>query len=130
MIKLDLLGKDAKFEHIGLVVKSIREISGDKAEVHSDSVQKVHVAFVDMHGVRVELIEPMGEASPVAASLNKGQKLLHLCYRVPDLENAIQYSRTKGFHCIARPVPAVAFTGKPIAWLFSKEYGLVELVED
>lgn len=130
MIKLDLLGKDAKFEHIGLVVKSIHEISGDKAEIHTDSIQKVHVAFVDMHGVRVELIEPLGDDSPVAASLAKGQKLLHLCYRVPDLENAIQYSRARGFHCIARPVPAVAFTGKPIAWLFSKKYGLVELVED
>ncbi len=129
MIKLDFFGPGTEFEHVGLVVKSIRDVSGDKAEIYSDDIQKVFVAFVDMHGIRVELIQPKGEDSPVAMNLKKGQKLAHLCYSVPDIREAVRIGRENGYHCIAKPVPAAAFGERPIAWLFSKTYGLVELVE-
>jgi len=129
MLKLDLFGIDAEFEHVGLVVKSIRELTGEETKIYADEIQKVYVAFVNMHGIRVELIEPMTENSPVNMNLKKGQKLVHLCYRVPDIEKAIRIGREKGFHCIAKPVPAIAFGEKQITWLFSKSYGLVELVE-
>ena len=129
MIDLDVFGEGAEFEHIGLAVASITESAGEEIEIFTDETQRVRVAFVSMHGAPVELIEPLNEKSPVTDSLKKGQKLVHLCFRVPDIETAIKNGRGHGFHLIARPVPATAFEGRRIAWLFSKTYGLVELVE-
>jgi methylmalonyl-CoA/ethylmalonyl-CoA epimerase len=131
MLELNLLGNDAVFDHVGLAVHSIEAAlgTGREVDIFSDDIQKVSVAFIQMNGVSVELIEPLGEKTPVALSLKKGQQLVHLCFRVPDIEAAIQKGRENGFHCIARPAPAVAFNDRKIAWLFSRTYGLVEILE-
>ena len=124
------LGPDASFDHVGVAVRSIRDVVGDEVTIIADPKQRVSVAFVDMGGVRLEFIEPLTDRSPIDASLAKGQTLVHLCFRVPDLERALVSARTRGLHQIARPVPAVAFAGRRIAWLFSPVLGLIELVED
>jgi len=116
------------FHHVGLVVGSLNEVVPD-GERTVDEIQKVAIAFRSIHGLPVEYLEPLGDDSPVMASLRKGQRLLHLCFSVPDLDAAIHEGRNRGFSCIARPVPATAFAGRRIAWLFSKTYGLIELVE-
>lgn len=130
MLELNIFGDDARFEHVGLAVNSIRDAVRDDLEIFCDEIQNVSVAFVNMNGIRVELIEPRGTNSPITSSLKGGRKLVHLCFRVRDLEAAIVRGRGHGFHCIAKPVPAVAFGNKRIAWLFNKIYGLVELVEE
>lgn len=132
MLELNMFGEGAIFDHVGLAVRSIENTlngHGEQVTVFNDDIQKVSVAFVQMSGIQVELIEPLGEKTPVALSLKKGQQLVHLCFRVPDMEAAIEKGREHGFHCIARPVPAIAFNGRRIAWLFSRTYGLVELLE-
>jgi len=126
--RLHFFGEKARFHHIGLAVKSIRDVS-PSSEVIVDSVQKVSLAFVSVGGIKIEFLEPSGEDSPVFESLKKNVKLLHICYSVPDIEKAIQECRKHGFHCIARPVPAVAFNNRKIAWVYSPVYGLIELLE-
>ena len=126
--RLHFFGDKARFDHIGLAVKSIREVS-PSSEVIVDSVQKVALAFVSVGGIKYELLEPSGEDSPVFESLKKNVKLLHICYSVPELETAIKECRKHGFHCIARPVPAAAFNNRKIAWVYSPVYGLIELLE-
>lgn len=98
-------------------------------EMFTDPTQRVSVAFVELGGLRLELIEPFGERSPIDASLSKGQTLVHLCFRVPNLEAALVHGKQSGLHQLARPVPAVAFGGRRIAWLFGAGVGLIELVE-
>jgi len=127
-LPVDLFGP-AEFVHVGLAVPSVREALGGKTEPFPEKGQRVSVAFVDLHGAPIELIEPLGDASPVAASLEKGQKLLHLCFRVPDLDKALARAKQSGFHAISKPAAAEVFGGKRILWLFSKVYGLFELVE-
>ena len=129
MIDLKLLGDGVEFDHIGLAVPSIQDTVGTELEIHTDETQRVRVAFVNLNGAPVELVEPLDEKSPVTAGLKKGQKLLHLCFKVSDMDAAIKTGRENGFHLFAKPVPAVAFKGRRIAWLYSKDYGLVELVE-
>lgn len=130
MLEIDAFGENVVFDHIGLAVRSIKDSIKNDLDVINEDIQKVSVAFINMNGLRVELIEPLGEDTPVSASLQKGQQLVHLCFRVPDVETAIKKAREHNFHCIANPVSAKAFGGRRIAWLFSKIYGLVELVED
>lgn len=128
MIALDFFGEDARFHHVGIAVRSIKEVS-PSSEPIIDPIQKVAVAFVCMNGLVLELIEPYGDASPITRSLEKGVKLLHVCYEVPDLQTALQACRKRGFHGISRPVPAIAFDNRKIVWAFSIQYGLFELLE-
>ena len=130
MRELKVFGDGAVFDHAGVAVRSIRASAKSDPGIIRDEAQKVSVAFVDIGGIKLELIEPAGEDSPVASSLEKGQRLVHLCFRVPDMDAAIKKGRENGFHCIAKPVPARAFGGRKIAWLFSKTYGLTELLEE
>jgi methylmalonyl-CoA/ethylmalonyl-CoA epimerase len=125
---LNAFGDGAAFHHVGIGVGSIEKVSPD-AVVSEDPIQKVKVAFVELNGATIELVEPLGDDSPVCRSIREGVKLLHLCYTVPDIELALQRSRTLGFRCIQSPVPAVAFNNCRIAWVFSLDYGLVELLE-
>lgn len=128
-VKLDFLGEEARFHHIGMVVRCIKAVS-PRSTVIDDPIQGVSVALVLINGLPVELIEPRGANSPVAKSLERGVKLLHVCYAVPNLKAAIRTCRKHGFHCIQGPVPARAFGNANIAWVYSRQYGLFELCEN
>jgi methylmalonyl-CoA/ethylmalonyl-CoA epimerase len=127
-INYNYFGSNAKLEHIGIAVKSIKKIDPDILSI-VDNIQKVKVAFVTMDGAEIELVEPLGDDSPVAGILEKGQSFYHLCFSVKNIDEAIVTARKNGFHCIARPVEAAAFNKRRIAWLFNKNFGLFELLE-
>ncbi len=128
MLELNFFGKNSRLDHIGLVVESIKDVCPD-CKIVEDPIQKVAVSFIVINGLNIELIEPQGENSPVTSSLEKGIKLLHLCYTVDSLDDAIKDARKHGFHRISKQVEAVAFDNRKITWLFSNQYGLVELLE-
>jgi len=128
-VSVSLFGAGTEFHHVGLAVRSIAEAGGEGAEIVRDDTQRVSVAFVDVAGVRVELIEPAADKSPVTLSLQKGQQLVHLCFEVPDMDQALAAARERGFVKLGRPVPATAFANRRIAWVFSRTYGLIELLE-
>ena len=127
--EFNFFGENAKFNHIGIAVSSIKELSPE-SELTKDEIQKVYVSFVSLNGVAVELIEPLNDDSPVALSIEKGIKLVHICYKVSDIERALKKCREHGFKCIAEPQPASAFNNQKIAWVYSKHYGLFELLEN
>jgi methylmalonyl-CoA/ethylmalonyl-CoA epimerase len=126
--QLNFFGSSARFHHVGLVVASIRALCPD-VEPAVDPVQDVAVAFVELHGTCVELIEPGSAKSPVAASLKKGVKLAHLCFSVADIAAAAEHAAAYEFRTIAEPVSAVAFAGRNISWMYHPVFGLFELIE-
>ncbi len=128
MVECQFFGKEARLHHIGLALRSITDVC-PACEPFPEQTQRVSLAFVELNGVRIELLEPLGQASPIAKSLQDGVKLLHLCYEVADLEQAVEQCRSAGFHRLTRPVPAPIFDNRRIVWVFSKEFGLFELVE-
>lgn len=128
MIQYETFGATATLHHVGIAVRSIAAAAPGLASTH-DPIQKVNVAFFRMHDVVVEYIEPAAEDSPVTRSIQQGQKLLHLCFEVDNLEDAIAAGRAGGFQMIRPPVPATAFEGRRIAWVLSTQLGLVELLE-
>ena len=123
---LNLFGLGTEFDHIGIAVSSIDQ----SFKKIPDPIQKVCVAFTNIHGFKVELVEPFGEDSPVTELLKKSIKTYHICFRVKDVHKAIEKAKDSGFYCIAKPVPAKAFEGRKVAWLFSGTYGLIELLEE
>jgi methylmalonyl-CoA/ethylmalonyl-CoA epimerase len=100
--------------------------------IFEDPLQKVKVAFMSTRpgDAMIELVEPAGEGSPVLRFLNeRGGGLHHLCYEVADLEKSLAESRERGLMIVSRPKPAVAFEGRRIAWVLTKEKMLVEFLE-
>jgi methylmalonyl-CoA/ethylmalonyl-CoA epimerase len=128
MIDCSFFGADARFHHVGLCVASIRAACPE-AQVIENHTQGVAMAFVDMHGATVELLEPLGERSPIARSLREGHKLLHLCFEVDDVDVAVAACRSAGFHRISPAVIVPEYEGRRIAWVLSRQFGLVELLE-
>jgi methylmalonyl-CoA/ethylmalonyl-CoA epimerase len=125
---LNFFGDFATFDHLGYCVRSISNFYKELPTT-IDNTQKVKVGFFKMNGLKVELVEPLSESSPITKMLEKGQSIYHVCFRIDDIEDAIAQARKNDFHCIVKPVPAKAFEGKRIAWLFNRDLGLVELLE-
>lgn len=127
--------------HFGFVVPNIA--AGMEGFVHSlaaawdgrvyeDPYQRVRVAFLATRAgdPLIELVEPMAEDSPVRRFLaEQGGGLHHLCYEVGRLEEHMAEMKARHSVIIRRPKPAVAFGGRRIAWLLTREKLLVELLE-
>jgi methylmalonyl-CoA/ethylmalonyl-CoA epimerase len=101
-----------------------------------DPIQKVRVCFIGSgrpDDAVIELISPLpspvGDDAPIQQFLRKELGAYHICYEVQDIASTIADLRAKGSVLISGPVPAVAFGGRSIAWLFLPTRHLVELVE-
>ena len=127
--------------HLGFVVESIadcaerftRSIRGawDGRIIH-DPIQAVHATFLQQPSpveALIELVQPDGPQSRVAPFLNRGGGLHHLCYEVDKLEEQLEYSRSLGAVMIQKPVPAVAFDGRRVAWIYTRDKLLLEYLE-
>jgi methylmalonyl-CoA/ethylmalonyl-CoA epimerase len=53
----------------------------------------------------------------------------HLCFETNDMEGALVHARNNGCVVLASPVPAVAFQGRRIAWIYTPSRQLFEIVE-
>ena len=136
-----LLTRKAVLHHLGCVVPSISAVadafaasisaSWDGQIIH-DPLQRVRVTFfkpVDPRNPVYELVEPAGANSPVNNFVKKGGGLHHVCYEIDDLEAGLEEARGTGFVMVSPPKPAVAFGGRRIAWICSKNRLLIEFLE-
>jgi methylmalonyl-CoA/ethylmalonyl-CoA epimerase len=100
--------------------------------IFQDPLQKVKVAFLTTRAgdAQIELVAPDGPDSPVLRFLEEnGGGLHHMCYEVDDLEAQMSAMKSRGALIMRRPKPAVAFEGRRIAWMLTREKLLVELLE-
>lgn len=131
-----------RFHHVGIVVQAIdacierfceQFLAAWDGRIIHDPLQDVHVAFLytgdDRTRPALELVEPASESSPVSRFLQNRVALHHLCYEVPDLDAAIRRIVATGSLVVRKPVPAVAFDGRSIAWLMTRDRILVELLQ-
>jgi methylmalonyl-CoA/ethylmalonyl-CoA epimerase len=130
-----------RFQHVGIVVSNIEEqVNAYRAllgaewdgQIFNDPNQKVRVAFIATSpgDAQIELIQPDGPDSPVSRFLQeKGGGLHHVCYSVADLAQALRDFKSRGAMIARRSKPAVAFGGRMIAWVLTREKLLVEFLE-
>ena len=132
--------KLGRLNHIGVATPSIqasvtfyRDIMG-ATTIHEPfdlPAQGVKVCFVDTPNTQIELIEPLGETSPIhgflAKSPNGGQH--HLCYEVPDILEAKAWFEAKGARVLGEP--RIGAHGTPIFFVHPKDMGgvLTEIME-
>ncbi len=93
----------------------------------------VRVVFVTLANTKVELLEPLGDNSPIAAFLarNPGGGLHHVCYEVADIKAATARLVAEGARILGDGKPKIGAHGKPVVFLHPKDTGgvLTELEE-
>ena len=129
------------FHHFGFVVANIQDMVDGFAksmamawdgEIIHDPNQLVRVAFLRSDNAAdplIELVEPWGEGSPVLSFLKRGGGLHHVCYLVDSLEKQLEDCRARSSLVVRPPLPAAAFNGRRIAWVYTKQRLLVEYLE-
>ncbi len=104
------------------------------AEVSAPLAQPEHgvtVVFVTLANSKVELLEPLGAGSPIAAFLERNPTggVHHLCFEVDDIVAARERLAAEGARVLGDGEPKVGAHGKPVIFLHPKDFcgTLVEL---
>lgn len=91
----------------------------------------VTVVFIELPNTKIELLEPLGETSPIAAFLAKNPSggIHHVCYEVDDILAARDRLRAGGARLLGDGEPKIGAHGKPVLFLHPKDFNgtLVEL---
>jgi len=93
----------------------------------------VTVVFIDVGNTKIELLEPLGDGSPIAAFLEKNPSggMHHLCYEVADIIAARDRLKAEGARILGDGEPKTGAHGKPVLFLHPKDFNgtLIELEE-
>lgn len=91
----------------------------------------VTVVFVAVPNTKIELLEPLGEDSPIARFLEKNPAggMHHLCYEVDDIGAARDRLLAAGARVLGDGEPKIGAHGKPVLFLHPKDFSgtLIEL---
>jgi methylmalonyl-CoA/ethylmalonyl-CoA epimerase len=128
-----------RLNHIAIAVRDLasasrlyRETLG--AEVSAPEPLAEHgvtVVFVSLPNTKVELLEPLGENSPIAGFLDRNPDggIHHVCYEVEDIGAARDRLVKTGARVLGSGEPKIGAHGKPVLFLHPKDFNgtLVEL---
>jgi methylmalonyl-CoA/ethylmalonyl-CoA epimerase len=91
----------------------------------------VSTVFVMLPNTKIELLEPLGENSPIAKFLDKSPDggIHHICYEVDDIRAARDRLKAEGARVLGDGEPKIGAHGKPVLFLHPKDFcgTLVEL---
>jgi methylmalonyl-CoA/ethylmalonyl-CoA epimerase len=128
-----------RLNHVAIATRDIaaasriyRDVLG--ANVSAPEPQPVHgvtTVFVELANTKIELLEPLGENSPIAKFLQKNPAggVHHVCYEVENIADARDRLREQGATVIGSGEPRIGAHGKPVIFLHPKDFvgTLIEL---
>ena len=128
-----------RLNHIAIAVPDLKRGSeiyasllGAKVSApQSEPDHGVRVVFVELANTKIELLEPLGENSPISAFLDKNPAggMHHVCYEVADIRAARDHLVAAGARVLGDGDPKIGAHGKPVLFLHPKDFcgTLVEL---
>ncbi len=128
-----------RLNHVAIAVPDLaagtavyRSMLGAKvSDPQPEPAHGVSVVFVELPNTKVELLEPLGENSPIAAFLAKNPSggIHHVCYEVEDIIAARDHLKSEGARVLGDGEPKIGAHGKPVLFLHPKDFcgTLVEL---
>jgi methylmalonyl-CoA/ethylmalonyl-CoA epimerase len=128
-----------RLNHVAIAVPDLmagaavyRDLLGAKVSApRPEPDHGVTVVFVDLGNTKIELLEPLGEASPIARFLsnNPAGGIHHICYEVDDILAARDRLTAEGARVLGDGEPKIGAHGKPVLFLHPKDVlgTLVEL---
>ncbi len=91
----------------------------------------VTVVFVELPNTKIELLEPLGEHSPIKGFLDRNPSggIHHVCYEVADIMAARDRLKAEGARVLGDGKPRIGAHGKPVLFLHPKDFcgTLIEL---
>jgi len=114
-----------------LVAQGFDQLGADVSPPSSLPEHGVTVAFVELPNTKIELLEPLGENSPIARFLEKNPDggIHHLCYEVDDILTERDRLLASGARILGDGEPRIGAHGKPVLFLHPKDFNgtLIEL---
>ena len=130
-----------KLNHIAIAtpslddaVKTYKDMMGVKITDPVDQIDHgVKVVFIELPNTKIELLEPLGENSPIEKFLDKNKKggVHHICFEVEDIDSAIMRLKRDGATILGDGKAKIGAHGKPVIFLHPKDFNgtLIELEE-
>ena len=130
-----------RLNHVAIAVPKLAEAAAVYANALGAAVSApvphpehgVTVVFVTLPNTKIELLEPLGEASPIAAFLQRNPSggIHHLCYEVADIAAASAKLMAAGARVLGDGTPKIGAHGKPVLFLHPKDFNgsLIEIEE-
>ncbi|HTY68419.1 MAG TPA: methylmalonyl-CoA epimerase [Alphaproteobacteria bacterium] len=128
-----------RLNHVAIVVPDLgaasrvyRQTLGAKVSAPVDLPEHgVTTVFVELPNTKIELLHPLGAASPVAKFLadHPTGGMHHVCYEVDDIRAARDALKTSGARVLGDGEPKTGAHGKPVLFLHPKDFQgtLIEL---
>ena len=128
-----------RLNHVAIAVRDLaaasalyRDTMG--ARVSAPLAQPAHgvtVVFIELPNTKIELLEPLGEGSPIAKFLERNADggMHHICYEVDDIIAARDKLKAGGARVLGDGEPKIGAHGKPVLFLHPKDFNgtLIEL---
>jgi methylmalonyl-CoA/ethylmalonyl-CoA epimerase len=131
-----------RLNHVAIVVpdleaatKNYRDILGAIVSAPQEIPEHgVTVVFVELENTKIELLQPLGENSPIQNFLDKFASggMHHICYEVDDLMAARDHLTKGGARVLGSGEPEIGAHGKPVLFLHPKDFSgtLIELEQN
>lgn len=128
-----------RLNHVAIAVPDLKAASaqyrdtlGAKVGAPQDEPDHgVTVVFIELPNTKIELLYPLGEASPIAGFLEKNPSggIHHMCYEVQDILAARDQLTASGARVLGSGEPTIGAHGKPVLFLHPKDFNgcLIEL---
>jgi methylmalonyl-CoA/ethylmalonyl-CoA epimerase len=130
-----------KLNHIAIAVPDIKEAADQYKNIFgarvSDPVEQpdhgVITVFIDLGNTKIELLEKLGEGSPIENFINKNPKggMHHICIEVENINDAVEKLNDHEIAITGTGKPKIGAHGKPVVFLHPKSCNgtMIELEE-
>lgn len=128
-----------RLNHVALVVNNLSDACSTYRDLLGATVSEpqalpehgVTVVFIDLPNTRIELLQPLGNDSPVGKFLetHKDGGIHHVCLEVADVSAAARELQEKGARVLGDGTPKIGAHGNPVLFLHPKDFHgcLIEL---
>lgn len=128
-----------RLNHVAIAVPDLeaaaavyRDTLGARVSAPSDEPDHgVTVVFVELPNTKIELLHPLGAASPIRKFLdnNPAGGMHHVCYEVDDIYAARDRLKADGARVLGDGEPKIGAHNKPVLFLHPKDFcgTLIEL---
>ncbi len=128
-----------RLNHVAIVAPDLaaaaaiyRDILGATVSEPADMPEHgVTTVFVELPNTKIELLQPLGDESPVAPFLSRNPAggMHHVCYEVEDILAVRDHLMGQGARVLGDGEPRIGAHGKPVLFLHPKDFCgvLVEL---
>jgi len=121
-----------RLNHVALVVEDLAAATATYRDTLGAVVSEpqplpehgVTVVFIDLDNTRLELLEPLGDGSPVSRFLeqHRGGGIHHICLEVDDIGAAAKTLQAKGARVLGDGIPKIGAHGNPVLFLHPKDF--------